>query len=62
YGSGISLFLGIPMLIALNIPIVMYGNAIKGYWITLGVLIGYMLLLWIVWRAVGFIKFKKPTI
>ncbi len=62
YGSGISLFLGIPMLIALNIPIVMYGNAIKGYWITLGVLIGYMILLWIVWRAVGFIKFKKPTI
>jgi ESS family glutamate:Na+ symporter len=62
YGSGISLFLGIPMLIALNIPIVMYGNAIKGYWITLGVLIGYMLFLWTVWRAIGFIKFKKPTI
>ena len=62
YGSGISLFLGIPMLIALNVPIVMYGNAIKGYWVTLGVLIGYMMLLWIVWRAVGFIKFGKPKI
>ena len=62
YGSGISLFLGIPMLIALNIPIVMYGNAIKGYWVTLGILIGYMLLLWILWRSIGFIKFKKPNI
>jgi len=62
YGSGITLFLGIPMLIALNVPIVMYKNAIQGYWVTLGILIGYMILLWIVWRAVGFIKFKNPKI
>jgi len=62
YGSGITLFLGIPMLIALNVPIVMYGNAIKGYWITLGILIGYMILLWILWRAIGFIKFSKPKV
>ncbi len=62
YGSGISLFLGIPLLIALNIPIVMYDNAIKGYWITLGILIGYTILLWTIWRAIGFIKFKKPKV
>jgi ESS family glutamate:Na+ symporter len=62
YGSGISLFLGIPLLIALNIPIVMYDNAIKGYWITLGILIGYTILLWIIWRAIGFIKFGKPKV
>lgn len=62
YGSGITLFLGIPLLIALNIPIVMYKNAIEGYWVTLGILIGYMILLWIVWRAIGFIKFSKPKV
>jgi ESS family glutamate:Na+ symporter len=50
------------MLIALNVPIVWYKNAIQGYWVTLGILIGYMLLLWVVWRAVGFIKFRKPKV
>ena len=62
YGSGISLFLGLPLLFALNIPIAIYENAIEGYWVTLGILIGYWILLWIVWRAIGFIKFGKPKI
>jgi len=62
YGSGISLFLGIPMLILLNVPIVMFNNAIKGYWITAGLLIAYMGILWIVWRSIGYIKFKKPKV
>ena len=62
YGGGISLFLGLPLLFALNIPIAIYENAIEGYWVTLGILIGYGILLWIVWRAIGFIKFGKPKI
>lgn len=62
YGSGISLFLGLPLLFALNVPFIFYDNAIKGYWVTLGILIGYMIFLWIVWRAIGFIKFGKPAI
>jgi len=62
YGSGISLFLGIPMLIMLNIPIVMFNNSMNGYWITLGLLIAYMAILWILWRAIGFIKFRKPKV
>jgi len=62
YGSGISLFLGIPMLIMLNVPIVMFNNSMNGYWITLGLLIAYMAILWILWRAIGFIKFRKPKV
>jgi ESS family glutamate:Na+ symporter len=62
YGGGISLFLGLPLLFTLNIPIAIYENAIEGYWVTLGILIGYGILLWIVWRAIGFIKFGKPKV
>ncbi len=62
YGSGISLFLGIPLLITLNVPFAFYKNAIEGYWVTLGILIGYWILLWIVWRAIGFIKFGKTKV
>jgi ESS family glutamate:Na+ symporter len=61
YGSGITLFLGIPLLIALNVPFAFYNNAIKGYWVTLGIILSYWIILWIVWRLIGFIKFKKPA-
>lgn len=59
YGSGISLFVGLPLLIALNIPFMFYKGALTGYWVTLGVLIIYWLILMIVWRGIGFIHFKK---
>jgi len=62
YGSGITLFLGLPLLFTLNVPIAIFKNSINGYWVTLGILIGYGVLLWIVWRAIGFIKFRKPKI
>jgi ESS family glutamate:Na+ symporter len=58
YGSGISLFLGIPLLITLNVPFAFYQNRIEGYWVTLGILFGYWLVLWIFWRVIGFIRFR----
>ncbi len=61
YGSGISLFLGFPLLIALNIPMVYFHNAVRGYWIVLGIMVGYWLILMIVWRAIGFIRFGKEA-
>lgn len=61
YGSGISLFLGIPLLITLNVPFAFYNNAAKGYWVALGIIIGYWILMWIVWRLIGFIKFGKVS-
>ncbi len=59
YGSGISLFLGFPLLYTLNVPFIHFGGSIKGYWITLGILIAYWILLLLLWRGIGFIKFKK---
>ncbi|NOZ75215.1 MAG: hypothetical protein GXO90_07525, partial [FCB group bacterium] len=61
YGSGISLFLGFPLLIALNVPFVYYGGSLHGYWVTFGILIGYWLFLTILWRAIGYIRFTKTV-
>lgn len=62
YGSGITLFLGIPLLIVLNVPTAFFKNAIEGYWLTLGILLVYWLLVIIIWRAIGFLQFKKVPI
>ena len=59
YGSGISLLLGFPLLYILNIPFIHFNNEVKGYWVTLGLIIGYWLLLVLIWRSIGFIKFRK---
>ena len=62
YGSGITLFLGLPLLFTLNVPVAIFKNTLNGYWVTLGLLLGYGLILWIIWRAIGFIKFRKPQV
>ena len=59
YSSGIALFLGFPLLILLNVPMNFFNNSLKGYWITFGLLIVYGVILWIFWRAIGYIHFKK---
>lgn len=58
YGGGISLFLGFPLLIALNVPFVYFEGSLKGYWITAGILLGYWVLLLIVWKLIGFLRFE----
>ena len=60
YGGGIALFLGIPLLITLNVPFAFYKNAIEGYWVTLGILIGYWFFLVILWRLIGYLHFGQP--
>lgn len=59
YGSGISLFLGFPMLYALNIPFLHFNGSMTGYWVTLGFITGYWVFLLLLWRGIGFIHFKK---
>ncbi len=59
YGSGISLFLGFPLLYALNVPFVHFNGSIQGYWVTLGIIVAYWILLILLWRGIGFIKFRK---
>ncbi len=63
YGSGVALVFGFPLLIVLNLPMNVFGNSLTGYWITLGILFGYILILWFLWYAIGSLQFtpKKPT-
>jgi len=61
YGGGIALFIGFPLLILLNAPMTFLASyGLSGYWITFGLMFAYLVVLWIVWRAIGFIKFRLP--
>ncbi len=62
YGSGLSLFMGLPLLFSLGIPMQFFNNSLRGYWITLGIIIVYWIVIAIIWRSIGFIKFKRPEI
>ncbi len=62
YSSGIALFLGLPLLILLNVPMNFFNNSILGYWVTFGLMIIYMVILWVFWRLIGFIRFRKRMI
>ncbi len=62
YGSGIGLLIGFPLLIVLTVPMNFFNNSLFGYWITLGILTGYLILLWIFWFAIGYIKTKKVNL
>ena len=59
YGGAITIFLGLPLLIVMNFPMTMFNNSLRGYVITLGIFLAYWLILLIIWRAIGFLKFKK---
>lgn len=59
YGGAITIFLGLPLLVVMNFPMTMFNNSLRGYVITLGIFIAYWLFLLILWRAIGFLKFKK---
>ncbi len=65
YGSGVALIFGFPLLIVLNLPMTVFRNTLSGYWITLGILVGYLLILWIFWYLFGSLKFSPeipPTL
>ncbi len=62
YGSGITLFLGFPMLITLNVPFVYFDGAMKGYWVATGILLAYMILMFIIWKVIGFLKWKPVNL
>lgn len=59
YGSAISIFIGFPLLILLNVPMNIFANSLRGYWITLGLFMLYALILIIIWRAIGYLSFRK---
>lgn len=60
YGSGISLFVGMPLLFALGFTVAQ--NSIQAYWWLLLGIVGYWAL-WVgIWRLTGFIKFRKLNV
>jgi glutamate:Na+ symporter, ESS family len=59
-GSAITIGLAFPMLFILNIPTMFFaGDLIKGYWISIAMILAYTLILVIFWRAIGYLKFRK---
>jgi len=58
YGGGLALFLGFPLLILLNGPLVFWNNTLRGYAIALVLMLVYLIVLWIVWLALGYFRFK----
>ncbi|MCK4578034.1 MAG: hypothetical protein KAU50_04545, partial [Candidatus Marinimicrobia bacterium] len=59
YGSGVALLLGFPLLVVLNLPMNIWDNALRGYWITLGILVGYLVVIFAIWRLLGILRFKR---
>ncbi|MCK9244929.1 MAG: hypothetical protein M0P75_06640 [Candidatus Marinimicrobia bacterium] len=61
FGGGMALFLGFPLLILLNAPMNFWNNTLRGYWLTLILMIAYLVVLWVIWRLIGYIRFKLPN-
>jgi len=61
YGGGIALFMGLPLLIMMNLPMTLFDNTLRGYWIVLAMIVAYLIILWSIWWIVGLLKFKQPT-
>ncbi len=59
YGSGLSLFIGLPLLFSLGIPMQFFNNSVKGYWITLGIIVVYWIILTIIWKMTGYLRLKR---
>lgn len=59
-GSALALPLALPMLIIMNFPTMFFlDNLVKGWWITLGILTAYTLVLVLIWCLTGGLKLKK---
>ncbi|MEA1986983.1 MAG: hypothetical protein U9N76_05795 [Candidatus Marinimicrobia bacterium] len=59
YGGGISIFIGLPLLIMMNFPMMFWNNELYGYWYAVGLFALYGVLLMSIWRLIGFLKFRK---
>ncbi len=62
YGSGVALLIGFPLLLVLNLPMNIFGNTLIGYWITLGLLLLYFVVLFIAWRLTGTLRMKADPL
>ncbi len=51
YGSGLALILGFPLLLLINAPVHYFADVITGFWMVLGAMIIYLLLLYLAWKV-----------
>ncbi len=62
YGSGVALLIGAPLLFVLTLPMTVFKNMFEsqltGYWITLGILLGYFVVMMAIWRLTGALRFR----
>jgi len=59
-GSAITIGMAFPMLFMMNIPTMFFAdNILKGWWVALGLLLAYTVILFVIWRLTGAFKFKK---
>ncbi|MCH8838036.1 MAG: sodium:glutamate symporter [Candidatus Marinimicrobia bacterium] len=62
YGSGVALLIGAPLLFVLTLPMTvfngMFTSQLTGYWITLGILVAYFVVMMAIWRLTGALRFK----
>lgn len=59
YGSGIGFFAGLPLIFMLQVPFLYFQNRVEGYWLTLLGFAIYLVLIFVVWRWIGFLNFKR---
>lgn len=59
YGSGIAIFWGLPLLIVLNLPMTLWNNELIGYVYAMGIFLVYAIILIVIWKAIGYLSFKK---
>ena len=57
--SGIAIFWGLPLLIVMNLPMTLWNNTLQGYIYAMGIFVLYAIVLILLWRLTGYLKFKK---
>jgi glutamate:Na+ symporter, ESS family len=50
YGSGFALVLGFPLLLLINAPVHYFEDVVQGFWVVLGALIIYLMLIALAWQ------------
>ncbi len=59
YGAGLTIFVGFPLLIILNLPMNLWANSLPGYWYTIGLFFIYAIIIIGFWRLIGYLNFKR---
>ncbi|MFQ5569257.1 MAG: hypothetical protein ACE5G0_06255 [Rhodothermales bacterium] len=59
--SGLALGFGFPLLLVINMPFTLFGGALAGYWVVLGIVLAYLICVLLVWQRFGLQRKKTTT-